>query len=74
MLLLAERHTVGALVLSRVAFVGADRDTTECAVVCGVAVVDARGNIAFDAFVLFGVTVHVSKLLFCGFTYSLSAL
>ena len=60
-LLLAEGFAVGTLVHGRVAFVSAHGDATECAVVGSVTVICARGNVALDAFVLFGIAVHVQN-------------
>ena len=61
-LFLAEGHTVGALIHGGVAFVGADQDAVQSAVVGILAVVSALMNGAFNTLVCF--TIHVSFLLF----------
>ena len=50
-LLLTEGHTVGALVLLGIAFVGAHQDPLQGAVVAGVGVVGTLGNGALDTLV-----------------------
>ena len=55
-LLLAERLAVGALVHSRVGFVGTDHDPVQGAVILGVAVISALLDGAFNALV--GMAVH----------------
>ena len=57
-LLLAEGHTVGALVDRGIAFVGTHQDPVKRAVVLTVAVVCALLNGAFDGLV--GMTIHNS--------------
>ena len=56
LLLLAEGHTVGALVHGGIGLVGAHGDPVQGAVVCILAVVSALLNGAFDALV--GMTAH----------------
>ena len=61
-LLLAEGHTVGALVLGGVGLMGAYKDLLQGAVVGLIAVMGALGNGALDALVCFA--VHNAYLLF----------
>jgi hypothetical protein len=60
-LLLAERHAVGALVLGGVAFVGTDHDAVQGAVVFLLTVMGTLVHGAFDGLVC--VTVHNAFLL-----------
>ena len=60
-LLFAEGLTVGALILSRIAFMSAHQNAVQRAVVLGIAVICAGLNGAFDALVC--IAVHNSFLL-----------
>ena len=43
---------------------GADRDAGQTAIVCGTAVVDARGHIALDALILLSAAIHKNNSFF----------
>ena len=63
-LLLLKRQAVGALIHRGVAFVRADADVVERAVILRAAVMVAGNNAAFDRLVGFAIRIHVEILLF----------
>ena len=62
-LFLAEGHAVGALIHGGIAFVGADHNAIQCAVIFVLAVVCALMNGAFNALVCFA--VHIVSSFCC---------
>ena len=54
-LFLAEGHAVGALIHGGVAFMGADQNLLQRAVVGGIAMMDALGNSTFNVLVCVGI-------------------
>ena len=69
-LFLTERHTVGALIHSGIALVGAYQNAVQGTVVCITAMVCTLGNGAFDALV--GMTVHKRTSFDFGFGNSMT--
>ena len=69
-LLLTERLTVGALILSGICLMGTNQDAIQRAVVLVVAVVCTLLDGAFDALIC--MTVHFIFLLCCGFSFSMT--
>ena len=69
---LAEGLTVGALILSRIGFVGADQNAIQRAVVLSIAVISAGLNGTLDALVC--IVIHSFFLLLFGFWLSMSCI
>ena len=71
-LLLAEGLAVGALIHSRIAFMGADQNSVQRAVVLSIAVISAGLNGTLDALVC--IVIHSFFLLLFGFRLSMSCI